>query len=160
MNKVKKWIKSNKKRSIVLGVVLLAVILLIIFMIFILKFLMPNTKGSVYGDRCEVTKKYPVASDRKEKLDDFIKKYKDMKFVSIETKCNLIDVIIEVDDKVNLTTVKDMSKKMLEVFGEDELKYYDIQLMVRSNNDKSEVYPQIATHHKEINGESNAKFIW
>ena len=68
--------------------------------------------------------------------------------------------IIEVDDKINLTTVKDMSKKMLEVFGEDELKYYDIQLMVRSNNDKSEVYPQIATHHKEINGESNAKFIW
>ena len=160
MNKFKKWVKNNKKKSIILGVVILALILMIVFTYFVISYLMPNTKGSVYGDRCEVTKKYPVDNDREEKLKTFLNDYENMDFVSIEVKCNLIDVIIKVDDKVNISKVKDMSKKMLEVFSEDELKYYDIQLLVKSNNEKSEVYPQIATHHKEINGESNGKFIW
>ena len=160
MNKFKKWIKNNKKKAIIYGVVILAFILFIVFTIFIINFLMPNTKGSVYGDRCDVTKDYPVASEREQKLKEFLKGYDNMDLESIEVKCNLIDVVVKVDDKVNLSKVKDMSKKMLEVFSKDELKYYDIELMVHSNNDNSEVYPQVGTHHKEINGESNASFIW
>lgn len=160
MNKFKNWVKNNKKKAIILGIVIVALILMIVFTYGIISFLMPNTKGSVYGDRCEVTKNYPVPSEREVKLKEFMNKYKNMEFVSIEVKCNLIDVIIKVDDKVSLSKVKDMSKKMIQVFSEEELKYYDIQLLVNSNNKKSDVYPQIGTHHKEINGESNATFIW
>lgn len=160
MNKFKKWIKNNKKKSIIYGVVILAFILFIVFTIFIINFLMPNTKGSVYGDRCDVTKDYPVASEREQKLKEFLKGYDNMDLESIEVKCNLIDIVVKVDDKVNFSKVKDMSKKMLEVFSKDELKYYDIELMIHSNNNKSEVYPKVGTHHKEINGESNASFIW
>lgn len=157
---MKSWIKNNKKKAIIIGVVLLSVILLIIFSIGVISYLMPNTKESVYGDRCKVTADYPVESDREDKIKDFLKDYDKMEFSSMDVKCNLIDIIIEVDDKVSLSKVKSMSKKLIKVFSEDELKYYDIQLMVKSNNENSEVYPVIGTHHKEINGKENDEFIW
>ena len=49
---------------------------------------------------------------------------------------------------------------MLSVFDENELKYYDIEIMVRSTKEDSEAYPQVGTHHKEINGSTNDDFIW
>lgn len=83
-----------------------------------------------------------------------------MSLVNFEVKCNLINVIIEVDDKTSFSKVKSMGKKLLSVFNEDELKYYDIQLMIKSNKEDSDDYPRIGSHHKEINGSTNEDFIW
>ena len=159
MDKFKKWFKNNKKKSIVISIVATAAVLMVIFTIGVITFLMPNTRKSVYGDRCEVTKKNPVESDRETKIKEFIKDYKNMEFSSFEVKCNLIDVIITVDEKVSISNVKKMGKKLLKVFSEDELKYYDIQLMVKSNKE-NDAYPIIGTHHKEINGSTNENFVW
>ena len=157
---MKKWIKNNKKKAIIIGVIVLALALLIIFSYAIISYLVPNTKASVYGDRCKVTSNYPVESDREDKINEFFKEYKEVKLKTFDVKCNLIDIVIEVDDKYSFSKVKDMSKKLLEVFSEDEIKYYDIQLMVKSNNEKSELYPKIGTHHKEIDGKVNDSFVW
>lgn len=158
---MKNWIKENKKKAIIIGVVILAVVLLVVFAFAIISYLVPNTKASVYGDRCKATSEYKVESDREDKIKEFLKDYNDMDLKSFDVKCNLIDIVIEVDDKVSLSKVKDMSKKLLKVFSEDEYKHYDIQLMVKSNaGDKSEVYPKIGTHHKEIDGKINDSFVW
>lgn len=160
MDKIKKWFKNNKKKSIIISIVVIATILLIIFTISVISFLMPNTRKSVYGDRCEITKKNPVEKDRKSKISDFLKDYKGMDISTFEVKCNLIDVVVKVDDSTSISKVKKMGKKMLGVFSKDELKYYDIQLIVYSNKESSEAYPIIGTHHKEINGNSNDDFVW
>lgn len=161
MNKFKKYIKNNKKKVIITAIILLAIIMLIVFSFGVIKYLMPDTKESVYGDRCKITEDYPVESDREDKINEFLQKdFKDMKLVKFEVKCNLIDLIVEVDDKLSFSKVKSMGKKLLTVFSEDELKHYDIQLMIRSNNEKSEDYPKIGTHHKEIDGKMNSDFIW
>ena len=162
MNKIKEWLKNNKKKAIIIGIVLITLILCVVFSIAVIKYLMPNTKTSVYGDRCTITQDYPVAEDREDKIKEFLdsKDYSSMNFVSFEVKCNLIDVIVEVDDKTSFSKVKGMGKKMLSIFSEDELKKYDIQLLRRSNNEESEDYPKIGTHHKEINQSMNDDFIW
>jgi hypothetical protein len=157
---MKRWIKNNKKKAIIIGVVVLAVLLLVIFSFAIISYLVPNTKASVYGDRCKTTSNYQIESDREDKIKEFLKDYKEIEFKSFDVKCNLIDIVIEVKDKYSFSKVKDMSKKLLKVFTEDEYKHYDIQLMVKSDNDKSEVYPKIGTHHKEINGKVNDSFVW
>jgi len=157
---MKKWIKNNKRKAIIIAVVLLAIILLVIFSYAIISYLMPNTKASVYCDRCKVTSNYPVESDREEKIKEFLKDYKGIELKTFDVKCNLIDIVVEVDDKYSFSKVKDMSKKLLKVFSDDENKYYDIQLMVKSNNEKSELYPKIGTHHKEIDGKVNDSFVW
>ena len=87
-------------------------------------------------------------------------KYDKMTFKSIDVKCNLIDIIVEVDDSVNVSTIKTMSKELLKVFSTEETKFYDIQLLIKSNKKDSDTYPIIGTHHKEIDGSVNDHFVW
>lgn len=157
MNKIKKWIKNNKKKFIMIIIVLVLLIVCAFITYSIVSYLMPNTKASVYGDRCEKAKQYPVASERKDKIDKYIKTHDNMKLLNFEVKCNLIDIIIEVDDKVSVSTIKTMAKKMLSEFSSDELKYYDIEVMIKSNKEGSEM---MGVHHKEINGSSEDDFVW
>lgn len=160
MNKLKKWVANNRKKAIVIGMLLLSLILSIIFLIGVISYLMPNTRESVYGDRCEFTAEHAVKDERESKIKDFLKDYENMDMKKFEVKCNLINIIIEVDDKTSFSKVKSMGKKLLSVFDEDELKYYDIQLMIKSNKENSDDYPKIGSHHKEINGSTNEDFIW
>lgn len=160
MNKFKNWLKNNKKKATIIGVLLLFLILIFIFLWGVIAYLIPDTKESVYGDRCEITEDYPIEKGKEDKLKKFLEDYEKMELVDFDVKCNLIDIIIEVDDETSFSDVKSMSKKMLKEFTDDELKYYDIELMVKSNKDDSEDYPRIGTHHKEINGSMNEEFIW
>ena len=157
---MKKWFKNNKKKAIIIGIVLLAFILFIVFLMAIIRYLVPNSRESVYGDRCKITENYPVEDNKKEKLEEFLKDYKNTELVDFEIKCNLIDIIVKVDDSVKLSTVKSMGKKLLKVFTDEELEHYDIQLMIESNKDDSSVYPVIGTHHKKIDGSMNKNFVW
>ncbi len=160
MDKIKKWIKNNKKKVFMLVTVLVLLIIFVVITYAIASFLMPNTKDSVYGDRCEVTREYPVASDRKKKIEEFVKKQDKMKLTHFEVKCNLIDIIIEVDDTVAVSKIKSMAKSMLSEFSKEEVKYYDIELMIKSNKKDSDSYPMMGMHHKEINGSSTDNFVW
>ncbi len=160
MDKVKNFFKKHKKKCIILGIVLVILIALIIFSYRIITYLIPNTKESVYGDRCETTVNHPIAEDRKDTIKEVVKKYDGYKFKTFEVKCNLVDIIVEVADTTNFSDVKKMGKEILAVFTDEEKKYYDLQLMVKSDKKESESYPQIGTHHKEIDGKTNEDFVW
>lgn len=160
MDKFKKWIKNNKKAVAMLITILILLILFVIISYAIVSFLMPNTKESVYGDRCEVTSEYKVAADRKEKIEKFVSSQDKMKLEAFDVKCNLIDIVVEVDDSVTVSKIKTMAKSMLNEFSDDEVRHYDIELMIKSNKEDSDSYPMIGMHHKEINGSSADNFVW
>ncbi len=160
MEKFISFLKRNKKKVIV------GTILLIVFVIFLFsgyklyKYLTPDTKDSVYGDRCELTDGIDITSERENMIKDKVESYSGMKLSDVDVKCNLIDIVVVVDDSTTLDTVKEMSAQLLTVFTEEELKYYDIQLFVDSDNEKSEVYPVIGTRHKTNNGDPESSFVW
>ncbi len=118
----------------------------------------PNKKESVYGDRCELTESIMITDERKEKVKEAIESYENMKVSTIDIKCNLIDIVINVDNSVEEKTVKSMSDKVLEAFSKEELKYYEIELMVNWPDDPEKA--MMGTHHKMINGEMNDHFVW
>ncbi len=160
MNNLINLIKKNKKKSTIIGVGLVVLIIFIVILYCTISYLIPNSKKSVYGDRCDITAEHPVDSKRKSSIKKFLEDYKNYNLKEFEVKCNLIDIVIEVDDSTNFSNVKKMGKSLLSVFSKDEVKYYDIQLLIKSKKDNSEYYPQIGTHHKQINGSSNDDFVW
>ena len=94
-------------------------------------------------------------------VKDVINENEGMTLSKINVKCNLIDITVKVEDDVKVDDVKKMADKILTVFTEEELKYYDIELMVDSTAEESEVYPIIGTRHKtNIDGNAEAKFVW
>jgi hypothetical protein len=160
MNKFLSFIKKNKKKVIV------TILLLIVFGVFVFaayklyEYLTPDTKDSVYGNRCELTEGVEISKERKDMIKETVESYEGMKLSNVDIKCNLIDIIVKVDDEITLDTVKEMSDKLLTVFTEEELKYYDLELWVDSNAKESEVYPVIGTRHKTGNGDATKKFVW
>ena len=160
MNKFLSFIKKNKKKVIV------TILLLIVFGVFVFaayklyEYLTPDTKDSVYGNRCELTEGIEISKERKDMIKETVESYEGMKLSNVDIKCNLIDIIVKVDDEITLDTVKEMSDKLLTVFTEEELKYYDLELWVDSNAKESEVYPVIGTRHKTGNGDATKKFVW
>lgn len=160
LNNIKKWFKSHKNLSIVLGVTIVIALVLIFSITTIVNIIMPDTRESVYGDRCKITEKYKVDSKKEDELKSFFKKYEFVTFNALDVKCNLIDIVITVPDKTSFNDVKNMSKELLKVFSANQLRTYDIELLVKSDNENSENYPQVGTHHKEIDGKSNDSFVW
>ena len=150
--------KKHKKKLIISAIVLIVFIICLFAFKQILSYLNPNKKESVYGDRCELTESIMITDERKEKVKEAIESYENMKVSTIDIKCNLIDIVINVDNSVEEKTVKSMSDKVLEAFSKEELKYYEIELMVNWPDDPEKA--MMGTHHKMINGEMNDHFVW
>lgn len=158
MKNFQDFLKKHKKKLIILAIVLIVVIICLFAFKQILSYLNPNKKESVYGDRCELTESIMITDERKEKVKEAIESYENIKVSTIDIKCNLIDIVINVDNSVEEKTVKSMSDKVLEAFSKEELKYYEIELMVNWPDDLEKA--MMGTHHKMINGEMNDHFVW
>ncbi len=162
MKKVQSFLKKHKKKLIIIIVLFVALFVMLFALYQIYVYLTPDQRQSVYGDRCEVTESIAITEDRKKGITAAIETFEKMKVAEINVKCNLIDIVIEVEDDVPVTTVKEMSKKVLEQFTDEELKYYEIELAVDSNVEKSDIYPIYAKKHQMINGKKDdyKKFVW
>ena len=158
MKNFQDFLKKHKKKLIISAIVLIVFIICLFAFKQILSYLNPNKKESVYGDRCELTESIMITDERKEKVKEAIESYENMKVSTIDIKCNLIDIVINVDNSVEDKTLKSMSDKVLEAFSKEELKYYEIELMVNWPDDPEKA--MMGTHHKMINGEMNDHFVW
>lgn len=160
MDNIISKIKKHKKKIIIIVAVLIVVIVCFFAIYKVIAYLIPDRKNSVYGDRCEITESIEITKDRKNDVKKVVEEYEGMTLSTVDVKCNLIDIIVNVKDEVEVAKVKEMSKKIIAVFTEEELKYFDLALWVDSDNKESTKYPLIGTKHKVINGESKDSFVW
>ncbi len=160
MKKFQSFVKTHKKKLIILTVVLVILIVFLVSIYQIFKYLTPDQKQSVYGDRCEPTKDLPITSERKKQVKEIVESYENMTLSTVDVKCNLIDIIVKVEDEVPVDTSKEMANKLLTVFSEEELKNYEFEVWIDSKKKESENYPIIGKRHKVINGEANDYFVW
>lgn len=158
MDKFLAFFKKHKKKIIIITIILIILIICFIACHQLLAYLNPNTKESVYGDRCDLTESIMITDARKDTVKEAIESYENMKVVDIDVKCNLIDIVVNVEKDVEEKKVKEMSDKVLEAFEKEELKYYDLQLLVNWKDDEDKV--MAGTHHKMVNGEMNDHFVW
>jgi len=160
MNKFLSVIKKNKRMVIITAVIVIISLGMIFTFYKIYKFLSPNYRNSVYGDRCELTESIIITDARKQAIKEAVEGHEGMTLSSVNVKCNLVDIIVIVKDDIAVEKVKEMSKDIIAVFTTEELKYYDLELMVDSDLENSEVYPIIGVKHKVIQGQSRDYFVW
>lgn len=161
MEKILSFLKKHKKKIIIITIILVILIICFVACHKMLKYLNPDSKESVYGDRCELTESIMITDDRKDAVKKVVEENENMKLSTVDVKCNLIDIIVNVDATVEVKTIKAMSDKIIEAFESEELKYYDLELWINWTGEGSdEKVPMIGTKHKVINGESNSHFVW
>ncbi len=134
-------IKNNKGIFITISIILI----FLIVGLFLMKAFFPS--GNEYGNRLKGIEKVSFSKKEINKLEEEIKKRDKIKSVSINIKGKLINIIIKVEEDTSLDDMKDYCKEKLELFDEDELKYYDIQFYLINEKEK-DGYPSIGYLHK------------
>lgn len=161
MDNILSFLKKHKKKLIILIIVLIILIICFVACHRMLAYLNPDSKESVYGNRCELTESIMITDERKDSLKEVVSAYEKMELSTVDVKCNLIDIIVNVDASVDQKTVKEMSDKIIAAFTAEELKYYDLELWINWTGEGSEEKtPLVGTKHKVINGEANSHFVW
>lgn len=160
MDKFLNYIKDHKKRVIIIAIVLIIFIFLFWTFKRIVNYLSPSTKQSVYGDRCENVKKYPVKNDTKKAIKESIESFEGVTLSKIDVKCKLIDIIINFDNDKDDAIIGQIGTSLLNAIPENIRNNYDLELYITNSNKENQTYPRIGTHHKVIKGEANENFVW
>ena len=138
-----KVIKNNKGIFIALGIIV--VLLLVLFLL--MKAFFPS--GNPYGNRLDGIEKVPFSKKDIEKLEDKMDDNSSVKKASVNLEGRLFNIILTTKKGTKLDDMKDYCVKLLELYSEEELKYYDIQFYIVNDDKKAESYPAIGYHNKK-----------
>ena len=145
-----KFLKNNKKLTIVLTVVLF-----LLFMFLIYKILFGGNGNGVYGNRLKGIDNVKISKNTEEKLIKELEAHDEVEKVSYKLKGRIINVILTVNDETSLDRGKEIANEVLNYFDDDEKEYYDFQVFLNSSNDSSETYPKIGYKNNTSEG-----FVW
>lgn len=147
--------KFFKRHKIVLLIALI-LILLVCGAMFVKEFFFSSDTEAIYGSRLNGIKKVPISDEVKEKIKEDLKE--DTSSVKVRLSGRIIYIIIKVKEDTSLEDAKNIGSKTLEYFKEEELKYYDIQIMISSEKESNQ-FPIIGyKHHDEE--EKKHSIVW
>lgn len=140
------FIKSHKKLLILFIIILIAIMLILL----LLKSFNIDYSKSEYGDRLNGIKSHEIKKETQKKLKEELESLNEVKKCEYRLQGRLINIKLTMTDGVNINDAKEISKKVLDYFSDDDKKFYDIQIFLKNENDKMEGYPKIGEKHKSI----------
>lgn len=150
MNKIKKLWKENK-----ITVLFVIVIILILLVLFLMVFPLYSKKsGSDYGNRLDGIKEVAIKDSVNNEIEEYFKSTGKTKSVSTNLKGKLYNINITVNEGIDVNEIADISNDSLSKFSEKQLKFYDIQIFIKTDNEEN---PRSIVGYKNKNTDT---FIW
>lgn len=132
------------RKQIKIGLIVVFVIL-IISMIWL--FIVPSFKSNKYGDRLKEINKHNISKDVISKIKEKASSNDSVLKIDYHKEGRILNFTVTVDSNFGLDQAKEFVNGMIGEIGEDDRKYYDIQVLIDSN-DKSDNYPIIGYKNK------------
>lgn len=138
---MKKMLKKHK-------IIILIFICLIVLSIVLVKLLdsYNNDAKAIYGNRLEGIDKVKISDTTKDDIVKNIEAVQKTDKVSVATQGKIINVTIVLKDETSRDDAKSLTDKILEKLTDEQKKYYDIQVLIKKNNDDA-AFPIIGYHH-------------
>lgn len=133
-------------------VVLIILIIIAMFFVALLRFLMPNYHGDLYGNRLSGISHYAIEDSVIEKLKTELSASDEVEEVLYNLEGRLVNLTLIVKDEVERDVSKGYADKTLTYFTDEQKGYYDIQIFLTSSNANSEKYPIVGYKHKTSTG--------
>ena len=144
MKDFKKFVKNNKL-TVITGIICL-IFVIFVFTIKIIFF--PSESKAIYGDRLEGIEKVKITNKNEDKIVSKLEEKDEVKKASCDIKGRVLNVIITVNDDVSVDTSKGLGNEILTNLEKKQIKYYDIQVFVKKDND-DEKFPIIGYKHQD-----------
>lgn len=140
-----------RKHKFTVGV-LIVLFIIAMFLIALIRFLMPNYNGDLYGNRLSGMSHYAIDDSVVDKLKTELSTAEEVEEVLYDLEGKLIDITIKVKDEVERDVAKGYADKSLTYFTDEQRGYFDIQVFITSSNPSSEKYPIVGYKHKTSGG--------
>lgn len=142
-------IRRHKGLALVGGLTL--ILLIIIFVI--LSRMIFSSSDSKYGDRLNNLVK--IDSKETEKLVSEMKEKEEITKFNVDVKGKIIYIVFHVTEGTSKDKAKEIAKKTLEYFSEEELECYDIEYLIKQDKEikdgeEDTSYSLAGTKHSEL----------
>ncbi len=142
MKNIEKFIQTHKK-SCIIGLMVFLAIVIIFFTIF---FIIPSFGSDNYGHRLDDIDKHKISNSSINEIKENINSKDGVDKVSYHNEGRILNFTIKVKD-VQLDKAKEYANLILEGISKKNLKYYDIQVFLDSD-DNTKDYPIAGYKHK------------
>ena len=141
--------KKNKK--IIIGVAIGVIFLIVLLLFFIYLNLFKNNSSS----RFKNASKYVLSNNEINSVKQEISDLDKVKKVSVKTNNKIINIYVKLEEDIEFDELSTVLNNTINNFKDKNLKYYDIEVFIDSENKKSEIYPKIGYKHK-----TSQEFVW
>lgn len=136
LKKVKRFVIKNKLLSLLIGLVALILILGLI----ILKILIfPHYRVSKYGDRLDGIESVELDNDRYNAIKNSFEGDEHISLDSFRLSGRLVNIFVSVKGEYKEEDIKAKSMEIINKFSEDEIKFYDFQVLVTFDDDRDPI---------------------
>lgn len=133
------YIKKNKLTTLV--IVIFVVVVLIGAYLYNLLF--TSGRRQAYGNRLDGIEAVEITDKQYEEIKDKLTSNDNVTSVTTDLKGKIANIIITVKDEVTKDDAKSIAATSLEKFDAEQLKFYDIQIFVKKDNEALNDFPII-----------------
>lgn len=134
-----KYIKKNKLT------VFIIVIFVFVVMIgaYLYNVLFGGENRGAYGNRLDGIEEVEITKEQYDNIKNKLKENKSVTNVTTELKGKIVNIIMTVADDVTKDVAKKIAVTSIEELDDEQLKFYDIQIFVKKENEKLNDFPII-----------------
>lgn len=140
---MKTFVKNHKKQCLIGGIIFL--ILFIIIMLWL--FIVPLFSDNKYGDRLKGIEDHKISSSTIEEIKNTLKENQAVSEVNYNNEGRILDFIIIVSGDMKKEDAKSLGDVILENIKDDDKSYYDIQVLI-DTEEENDNYPIAGYKHK------------
>ena len=140
---MKNFFKTHKKQCMIGGIAFLV----IFFLILIWLFIVPVFSNNKYGDRLDGIEDHKISSDTVKDIENSLKENDKVTDVTYNNEGRILDFIITVSNDMSTDDAKKLGDTILDKISDDDKKYYDIQILI-DTEEENENYPIAGYKHK------------
>ncbi|CCY46431.1 putative uncharacterized protein [Firmicutes bacterium CAG:822] len=140
---MKNFFKTHKKQCMIGGIAFLV----IFFLILIWLFIVPVFSNNKYGDRLDGIKDHKISSDTVKDIENSLKENDKVTDVTYNNEGRILDFILTVSNDMSTEDAKKLGDTILDKISDDDKKYYDIQILI-DTEEENDNYPIAGYKHK------------
>ncbi len=130
-----KFINKHKGLSILLGLVLLLLIILIILFV---SLFMGNNGSGKYGNRLDGIEEVKLTSSFLKSVEDKILENENVQDATVRIQGKIVYIDFKATNTLTVDDAKNLSTSLLELFSEEELKFYNISYLISWETENEE----------------------
>ena len=129
---------KNKQDNIILLVLIgILVVCFIVICLLFYKYFYAGISETKYGDRLDGIEEHVLKDNLVDEIKKLYTENKEVGEIKVNTKGKVIYINMDFVESVKVETAQSLAIKALDVIGEENLKYYEVQYIIKNKDNEN-----------------------